>query len=107
MNNNWYEEFIDISIRPLVKLLRDNGWNTTSSCEHEFKGIVIIYPAGEQLGYCYKKGIDIEILLNRLLIDNNYKHFEITRKIFCWHGKTVDDYITLKMLNEDYNHRWN
>ena len=31
----WYEEYIEEPIRPLVRLLRDNGFNTTSSCGHD------------------------------------------------------------------------
>ncbi len=32
---NWYEENIEVGIRKEVKLLRDNGFNTECSCEHE------------------------------------------------------------------------
>ncbi len=32
--SDWYEQ-IEEPIRPLVKLLRDNGINTTSSCGHK------------------------------------------------------------------------
>ena len=32
---SWYEEYIEEPIRPLVRLLRDNGFNTTSSCGHD------------------------------------------------------------------------
>lgn len=32
---NWYEKYIEVEIRPLVKLLRDNGINTECSCGHE------------------------------------------------------------------------
>lgn len=31
---NWYD-CIEPKIKPLVKLLRDNGFNTECSCEHE------------------------------------------------------------------------
>jgi hypothetical protein len=31
---DWYDEFIEEPIRDIVKLLRDNGFNTTSSCGH-------------------------------------------------------------------------
>ena len=30
----WYEKFIEKSIRPHVKLLRENGFNTYASCGH-------------------------------------------------------------------------
>jgi hypothetical protein len=32
---NWYEEFIEPEIRDIVKILRDNGINTESSCGHK------------------------------------------------------------------------
>ena len=32
---DWYEEYIEEPIRGIVKVLRDNGVNTTSSCGHE------------------------------------------------------------------------
>jgi len=32
---DWYEENIEEGIRDVVKALRDNGINTTCSCEHE------------------------------------------------------------------------
>lgn len=31
---NWYD-YIEPGIKPMVKLLRDNGFNTICSCEHE------------------------------------------------------------------------
>lgn len=32
---SWYEAWIEEPIRPIVKLLRDNGFNTECSCGHE------------------------------------------------------------------------
>lgn len=32
---NWYETNIEEEIRPVVKLLRDNGYNTIASCGHD------------------------------------------------------------------------
>lgn len=32
---NWYEEFIEEPIRDIVKLLRENGFNTECSCGHD------------------------------------------------------------------------
>lgn len=34
---DWYEQHIEEGIRPLVKLLRDNGFNTTCSCHHDMQ----------------------------------------------------------------------
>lgn len=35
MKNHWYEENIEEPIREIVKLLRDNGFNTECSCGHD------------------------------------------------------------------------
>ena len=32
---DWYEQNIEEGIRPIVKLLRDNGYNTECSCAHD------------------------------------------------------------------------
>jgi hypothetical protein len=32
---NWYERAIEAGIRDRVRLLRDNGFNTECSCEHD------------------------------------------------------------------------
>jgi len=35
VRGDWYEENIEEPIRPLVKLLRNEGFNTVASCGHE------------------------------------------------------------------------
>ena len=35
MTSDWYEREIEEPIRRLVKLLRDNGFNTVFSCRHD------------------------------------------------------------------------
>lgn len=32
---DWYEENIEEGVRDVVRLLRDNGFNTTHSCHHD------------------------------------------------------------------------
>jgi len=61
---SWYEKNIEESIRPLVKLLRNNGINTTCSCGHEM--------------YCECEyyGGPLENIFN-LLVDNEYGDFKI------------------------------
>lgn len=34
---DWYEEAIEPGIRDAVRLLRDNGFNTTCSCHHDME----------------------------------------------------------------------
>ncbi len=62
--SDWYEREIEEPIRPLVKLLRDNGFNTVFSCGHE------MYCESE---YC---GQDLT-RLSELLSENGYRQFEI------------------------------
>lgn len=65
----WYERFIEKPIQPLVKLLRDNGFETFSSCGHEMNC------------YCHYL-MDGEIKrLYDLLINNGFLHFFIEVKI--------------------------
>jgi len=78
---NWYEENIEEPIRDLVKLLRDNGFNTECSCGHETYVQCQCIPDG---------------VLQRLhnLLFENYKNYkiEITLKCIdgCWtSGMTV------------------
>ena len=34
-NNSWYDKYIEKPIQSSVRLLRNNGFNTESSCGHE------------------------------------------------------------------------
>lgn len=61
---NWYEKNIEESIRPIVRLLRDNGINTISSCGH------MMYCQCE----CY---FDILTTVYSLLLHNGYQRFRI------------------------------
>lgn len=62
---DWYEEYIEEPIRPLVKLLRDNGFNTTSSCGH-----------GMWVEMEFVDDGDLKIL-QELLRENGYGYFRI------------------------------
>ena len=61
----WYEEFVEEPIRPVVKLLRDNGINTTSSCGHAMTVEFDLFTGG-----------DLD-RVNDLLFCAGYFHFEI------------------------------
>lgn len=62
--SDWYEREIEEPIRPLVKLLRDNGFNTVFSCGHE------MYCESEYYGQDLSR-------LSELLSENGYRQFEI------------------------------
>ena len=34
-SNDWYERVIEEPVRDVVRLLRNNGWNTECSCGHQ------------------------------------------------------------------------
>lgn len=57
----WYEAYIEPEIRDIVKLLRDNGFNTTGSCGHDMFVVVTLYSAyeiGELYNCLCSSGID-------------------------------------------------
>lgn len=65
MKEDWYK-IIEPKIRPLVKLLRNNGFNTTCSCGHE---MTVEFALGNHLG-------EVEQLAT-FLVENGYKGFRI------------------------------
>lgn len=71
---DWYEEYIEEPIKPLVKLLRDNGFNTECSCGHEMYVQCQIIPDGE-----FKR-------LHDLLFNNGYRNYKIEIFLECIDG---------------------
>ena len=63
---DWYKEYIEAGIRKEVKLLRDNGFNTICSCEHEKYIQCDFIPEGN----IYR--------LDKLLFDKGYRDYHIT-----------------------------
>jgi len=63
---DWYEDAIEEPIRSAVKLLRDNGFNTTCSCGHEREIECDVSPDGE-----FKR-------LHDLLCGHGYRRYRIT-----------------------------
>ena len=96
---------IDENMRELVYLLRNNGWNTISSCGHEFEGIVVMACYHEQSGGMLDSG-GVVFYLRNFLKSHGYEHFEITRKVYQWHGQIVEDVIILKLLDSKWDARW-
>lgn len=70
---NWYNRNIEKPIRDLVKLLRENGFNTVCSCGHDMYVQCQCIPDGE---------------LQRLhnLLFENYKDYEINILLQCNKG---------------------
>lgn len=67
---NWYNG-IEPKVRKVVRLLRDNGWNTTCSCGH-----------GMWIEFDFSTAHDLE-LLRLLLLDHGWGTFHIQADIFC------------------------
>jgi hypothetical protein len=76
---DWYEEYIEEPIRDLVKLLRDNGFNTQCSCGHKMY-VECQYPMGEG-GEMFR--------LDQLLYNKGYRDYEISMVL-----KRRDGYIS-------------
>lgn len=85
---DWYQR-IEKPIRPLVKLLRDNGYNTTCSCGHE------MYVMCD-----YDFAISLWALYN-LLYENGYKQFKI--ELICGRNNAIGIYksFAIYLLKKD------
>jgi hypothetical protein len=64
---NWYDKYIEEPIRDLVRLLRDNGFNTECSCGHKMY---------VQCQYITDDGAIAR--LDKLLYSNGYCDYEIS-----------------------------
>lgn len=62
---NWYDEHIEEPIQDLVRLLRDNGFNTECSCGHEMYVQCQYICEGETMR------------LHHLLFNNGYRNYHI------------------------------
>ena len=80
---DWYNR-IEEPMRELVRLLRNSGFNTISSCGHK-KHVQMEYYGTE----------DIQRLYN-LLWDNGYKDFELH---LFWLSSCIGRFIEVKLLN--------
>jgi len=65
----WLEEVIEEYIRPEVKLLRDNGFNTECSCHHEMYVQCQLIPDGELQR------------LHNLLFNTGYRNYIIEQNL--------------------------
>lgn len=82
-SNNWYNQ-IEKPIRELVRLLRNNGFNTVCSCGHK-KYIQMEWYIGNN---------DINQLYN-LLCENGYSNFELH---LYWPSSGVGRFMELRLL---------
>jgi len=62
---DWYEENIEEGVRYPVKLLRDNGFNTDCSCEHD------------KYVQCQYITDDVIMRLDHLLFNSGFRNYEI------------------------------
>lgn len=85
---NWYVEYIEEPVRNLVKLLRNNGFNTVSSCGHE------MYVQCEYL-------VDGELQrLHNLLFNSGYRNYTITVHIQVMEGHLYQHF-EIKLPNKN------
>lgn len=77
---NWYEENIEEPIRGIVKILRNNGFNTECSCGHEMYIQCQYIPEGS---------------IQRLheLLYERYKNYKIEVIIECINGSWISNII--------------
>jgi len=85
---DWYEEFIEEPIRPLVRLLRDNGFNTECSCGHEMYA---------QIQYMMDGSIE---RLHRLLFDKGLRNYTISLEVKVIDGHSYNS-IDVRVKEEE------
>jgi len=83
----WYAQ-IEEPVRELVRLLRNNGFNTISSCGHNNP-----YPQVEMEWYGFEEEAR---RLYSLLCENGYNNFELH---LFWPSSGVRRFIEVKLLN--------
>lgn len=80
----WYTKNVEKGIRKITKLLRDNGINTTYSCEH-----AMVVEAE-----CYDSS-DIDFI-EQLLTKNGYKTFRIELRYYKKDGESSNRHFLIK-----------
>ena len=73
IDDNWYDDLIDEPVRDLVKILRNNGFNTTGSCGHEMniEGDIVMDCELQRLHKIFKLR-DTVNRVSRILSDRKY-----------------------------------
>jgi hypothetical protein len=97
-HKSWYEENIESGIRGAVKLLRDNGFNTTCSCEHD---MVIIGTYGDP--------VDLD-RLHALLLHEGYKDYTVTVQLSVMNGILFSSKFRIifdPVWGKEHEHRYN
>ena len=83
---DWYD-IIEEPVRDLVKLLRNNGFNTFCSCGHEKNIQIEWYGFEEETRRLYS-----------LLWDSGYKEFELH---ICWPSSGIGRFLEIKLETEN------
>ena len=83
---DWHNQ-IEEPVRELVRILRNNGFNTTCSCGHD--GTI------QMEWYCFEE--EVRRLYN-LLCENGYSNFELH---LFWPSSGIGRFIEVKLLNEN------
>ena len=82
---DWYEEYIEEGVRDVVRLLRNNGFNTTWSCHHEMRVQITTYMDGEM-----KR-------LHGVLYNNGYGEYKINLCVYVENGHVIHEYFTVEL----------
>jgi hypothetical protein len=83
--SDWYTDYIEKGVRPVVKLLRDNGFNTVCSCGHE------MYVDSE-----YYRDDELHAL-DELLFNNGYRNYSIACELERIDGAIITSMLHLKL----------
>jgi hypothetical protein len=91
---NWYDDMIEEGVRDVVRMLRDNGFNTSCSCHHEMM-IQIDYLADGAIR-------DLHNLLFHHLDGRGEKiSYRITVRVEVSNMYTITSFIEVELLGRE------
>jgi hypothetical protein len=85
---DWYEENIEEGVRDLVRLLRDNGFNTTCSCHHDMEVMVAVIMDGEMKW------------LHDLLYNSGHKDYSLQYNVNVSDGYVINEWVSVRMVQK-------
>ena len=84
--NDWYEENIEVGVRDIVRLLRDNGFNTACSCHHDMEVMIESCLDGEMQR------------LHNLLYGRGYRDYSLQQCLNVENGYILNHWLSVHLL---------
>ena len=86
---SWYEENIEEGVRDVVRILRDNGFNTECSCHHDMQVMLSVHMDGEIQR------------LHTLLYDNGFRNYSLQWSVNVKEGYIVQEWVSVTLCDRE------